>query len=144
MSELHLPPEMQLPERIQQIDEPNEEIPIEERGKMLPKAIGWKIVCAVPEFSDKFENSEIVKATSLLKVEEQTTVVLFVVSVGPLAYKDKIKFGEDLVPWCKEGDFILTRTYSGTRLKIYGREFRIINDDQVDGVVDDPRGITRA
>ena len=70
--------------------------------------------------------------------------MLFVVSVGPLAYKDKDKFGEDLVPWCKEGDFILTRAYSGTRLKIYGREFRIINDDQVDAVVDDPRGITRA
>jgi hypothetical protein len=46
--------------------------------------------------------------------------------------------------WCKEGDFILVRTYSGTRFKIFGKEFRLINDDQVDAVVQDPRGLTRA
>jgi len=142
MSDLLLPPGIQMPEPIQQIDEPGEQIPIEERGRMIPRAPGWKIVCAVPEMSDTFENSEIVKAESLKKVEEYSTVVLFVVSVGPDAYKDQNKFPSG--PWCKEGDFILTRAYSGTRLKIYGREFRIINDDQVDAVVDDPRGITRA
>jgi len=109
---------------------------------MIPRAPGYKIVCAVPEVSEKFENSEFYKAEMLKKVEEYTTVVLFVVSVGPDAYKDTLKYPSG--PWCKEGDFILTRAYSGTRLKIYGREFRIINDDQVDGVVDDPRGITRA
>lgn len=144
MSDLLLPPGIQMPEPIQQIENPDEQVPIEQRGRMIPRAPGYKIVCAVPEVSEKFENSEFYKAEMLKKVEEYTTVVLFVVSVGPLAYKDKLKFGEDLVPWCKEGDFILTRAYSGTRLKIYGREFRIINDDQVDGVVDDPRGITRA
>ena len=47
-------------------------------------------------------------------------------------------------PWCKVGDFILARPNSGTRLKIHGREFRIINDDSVEAVVEDPRGISRA
>ena len=47
-------------------------------------------------------------------------------------------------PWCKVGDFVLTRPYSGTRVVIHGREFRIINDDSVEAVVDDPRGIRRA
>jgi co-chaperonin GroES (HSP10) len=47
-------------------------------------------------------------------------------------------------PWCKEGDFVITRAYAGTRFKIHGREFRLINDDQVEAVVQDPRGITRA
>lgn len=131
-----------MPEPIQPIDEPNEEIPIEERGKMLPNPTGWKILCGVPEVSDKFENSEIVKAQALMRQEEHATTVLFVLKVGPLAYKDEAKFGG--VPWCKEGDFVLTRTYSGTRFKIYGREFRLLNDDQIDAVVDDPRGITRA
>jgi hypothetical protein len=28
-------------------------------------------------------------------------------------------------------------------MKIHGREFRIINDDSVEAVVEDPRGITR-
>jgi co-chaperonin GroES (HSP10) len=131
-----------MPEPIQQIEEPNEEIPIEERGRMLPHPTGWKILCGVPEVSDKFENSELVKAQALIRAEEHTTTVLFVLKVGPLAYKDEAKFGG--VPWCKEGDFILTRAYSGTRFKIYGREFRLLNDDQIDAVVDDPRGITRA
>jgi hypothetical protein len=47
-------------------------------------------------------------------------------------------------PWCKEGDFVLVRTYSGTRFKIYGKEFRVINDDMIEAVVQDPRGLTRA
>jgi hypothetical protein len=38
---------------------------------------------------------------------------------------------------------VLTRPYAGTRLVIHGREFRIINDDTVEAVVDDPRGIRR-
>jgi len=45
---------------------------------------------------------------------------------------------------CQKGDFVLVRTYSGTRFKIFGKEFRLINDDQVDAVVQDPRGLTRA
>lgn len=132
-----------MPESIPQIDNPDEQVPIEERGKMLPRAQGWKILCGVPSVGETFENSEIIRAEAIRRQEEHATTVLFVLHVGPLAYKDKAKFGEDLVPWCKEGDFILVRTYSGTRFKIYGREFRLINDDQVDAVVDDPRGITR-
>jgi co-chaperonin GroES (HSP10) len=68
--------------------------------------------------------------------------VLFVLKVGPDAYGDKAKFPSGA--WCKPGDFVLVRTYSGTRMKIYGKEFRVINDDQVECVIDDPRGITRA
>jgi len=62
--------------------------------------------------------------------------------VGPEAYTDKTRYPSG--PWCKPGDFILTRTYSGTRFKIFGKEFRLINEDQVDAVVQDPRGISRA
>ena len=73
--------------------------------------------------------------------EEILTTVLFVVAIGPDAYKDDKRFPSG--PWCKEGDFIIVRPNSGTRLDIHGREFRIINDDTVEGVVDDPRGIRR-
>jgi len=131
-----------MPEPIQPIDEPSDQVPIEERGRMLPKPTGWKILCGVPDVSDKFENSEIIKAGSLMKAEEHGTTVLFVLAVGPEAYADKEKYPSG--PWCKPGDFVLVRTYSGTRFKIYGKEFRLLNDDQIDAVVDDPRGITRA
>ena len=68
--------------------------------------------------------------------------VLFVLKVGPDAYKDTNKFPTGA--WCEAGDFVIVRAYAGTRFKIYGKEFRLINDDQIEAVVDDPRGITRA
>lgn len=112
------------------------------RATQLPQPSGWKILCAVPDIEDKFDNSVIVKATQFMKAEEHATTVLFVLRVGPDAYKDPEKYKSGA--WCKEGDFILVRAYSGTRFKIHGKEFRMINDDQVEGVVEDPRGYSRA
>jgi co-chaperonin GroES (HSP10) len=109
---------------------------------MLPTPQGWKILCAVPEVQETYGDSAIIKADSYIKQEEHATTVLFVVSVGPDAYKDTTKFPSG--PWCKAGDFVLVRTYSGTRVKIHGKEFRTINDDQVECTVADPRGISRA
>lgn len=123
-------------------DAPAAEATDEEKARQLPEPRGWKILCAVPDVVETFENSAIVKAGAFMKQEEHATAVLFVVSVGPDAYKDTAKFPGG--PWCKAGDFILVRTYSGTRFKIYGKEFRLINDDMVDAVVQDPRGLTRA
>jgi co-chaperonin GroES (HSP10) len=127
---------------IPKVEEVNaEDIPIEERGLQLPEPKGYKILCAIPEASETYE-SGLVKAGSTKSVEEHSTVVLFVVRMGDMAYSDKERFPTG--PWCKEGDFVLTRAYAGTRFKIHGREFRIINDDTVEGVVQDPRGYTRA
>ena len=111
------------------------------KAKLLPEPKGYRILCAVPHVEEEFEGG-IVKAEDTRKVEEQTTVVLFVVKMGDLCYADKERFPTG--PWCKEGDFVLTRPYSGTRVVIHGREFRIINDDTVEAVVEDPRGIRRA
>lgn len=111
-------------------------------ASQLPKPSGWKILCAVPEIEDTFDKSIIVKATQFMKSEEHATTVLFVLRCGPDAYNDKDKYSSGA--WCKEGDFVLVRAYSGTRFKIHGREFRMINDDQVEGVVEDPRGYSRA
>lgn len=112
-----------------------------EKAKLLPEPKGFRILCAVPQVEEEFDGG-IIKADDTKRVEEQTTVVLFVVKMGDLAYKDKERFPTG--PWCKEGDFVLTRPYSGTRVVIHGREFRIINDDTVEAVVQDPRGIRRA
>jgi co-chaperonin GroES (HSP10) len=115
----------------------------EEKGKQLPKPSGYRILCAIPEAETEFEDSEVglIKADETMRNEETLTTVLFVVELGPDCYKDLVKFPSG--PWCKQGDFILVRPYAGSRLVIHGREFRIINDDSVEGVVDDPRGITR-
>ena len=112
----------------------------EQKAKALPDPKGWRLLCALVEAGDTFE-SGIAKADQTVKVEELTSPVLFVVKVGPDAYNDTEKFPEG--PWCKQGDFVITRPYTGTRIMIHGKEFRLINDDQVEATVEDPRGITR-
>ena len=115
----------------------------EEKAKQLPKPSGYRILCAIPEAEKQFEESEagLIKADETMRNEETLTTVLFVVELGPDCYKDTTKFPTG--PWCKQGDFILVRPYAGSRLVIHGRELRIINDDTVEGIVDDPRGIKR-
>jgi co-chaperonin GroES (HSP10) len=112
----------------------------EEKATQLPKPSGYRILCAIPEQEKEFE-SGIVKADETMRIEETLTTVLFVVDLGPDCYTDKTRFPNG--PWCKKGDFVLTKPYAGSRLVIHGREFRIINDDTVEAVVDDPRGIKR-
>ncbi len=107
----------------------------------LPEVKGYRILTAVPEAEEAYE-SGILKAADKKKIEEHSTVVLFVMKLGDLAYKDEARFPSG--PWCKEGDFVITRAYTGTRIKIHGKEFRIINDDTVEAVVSDPRGYERA
>ena len=112
----------------------------EERAKQLPIPQGYRILCAIPEAEEAFD-SGILKSDETRRHDELLTTVLFVVSMGPDCYMDKERFPNG--PWCKQGDFILVRPNAGTRLIIHGREFRIINDDSVEAVVDDPRGIKR-
>ena len=112
----------------------------EEKATQLPKPSGYRILCAIPEQEKEFE-SGIAKADETMRVEETLTTVLFVVDLGPDCYADKVRFPSG--PWCKKGDFVLVKPYAGSRLVIHGREFRVINDDTVEGVVDDPRGIKR-
>ena len=113
----------------------------EQKAKQLPDPSGYRILCAIPEIEDSYDNG-LIKADTTVKYEELLTTVLFVIKMGPDCYKDADRFPSG--PWCKEGDFILVRPHAGTRVKIHGREFRIINDDAVEGVVEDPRGISRA
>ena len=111
------------------------------KAKQLPDPSGYRILCAIPEVDKQFD-SGIIKADITVHHEELLTTVLFVLKMGPDCYKDATRFPSG--PWCKEGDFVLVRPHAGTRVKIHGREFRIINDDSVEGVVEDPRGISRA
>ena len=112
----------------------------EDRAKQLPMPQGYRILCAIPEAEEAFE-SGIIKSDETRRVDELLTTVLFVVSLGPDCYADKVRFPNG--PWCKQGDFILVRPNAGTRLVIHDREFRLINDDSVEAVVEDPRGIKR-
>lgn len=113
---------------------------VAERATQLPKPTGYHILCAIPEAEKDFDNG-LAKADETMRVEELLTTVLFVVDLGPDCYKDKKRFPSGA--WCKPGDFVLVRPHAGSRLVIHGREFRVINDDSVEGTVLDPRGIRR-
>jgi co-chaperonin GroES (HSP10) len=149
MSEIILPnagiitPGMYAIPEVEQISEKQvEDIPIEDRAKQLPEPKGWMILAAVIDVPETFEGSSIIRAEATRKSDELTSPVLYVMQLGPEAYQDEKKFPSG--PRCKEGDFILTRPYAGTRVKIHGKEFRLLNDDQVEATVQDPRGISRA
>ena len=128
------------PDKPQVVGVVNLEATDAEKAKQLPRPSGYRILCAIPEIEKEFD-SGIVKADSTIHFEELLTTVLFVIDLGPDCYKDPVRFPSG--PWCKKGDLILVRPNSGSRLVIHGREFRLINDDSVEGIVDNPRGIRR-
>ena len=107
----------------------------------LPEPTGYRLLIALPEIDEKTEGG-VIMPDGLVKDESTASIIGFVLKAGPDAYSDKERFPNGA--WCKEGDFVIFRSYSGTRFKVKGKEFRLINDDTVEGVVDDPRGYTRA
>ena len=116
----------------------------EEKARQLPDPKTYHMLCVVPEAMEEYSDSEVglIKDAKTMHYEEVLTPVLFVIKLGPDCYKDATRFPSGAS--CKEGDFIIVRPNSGTRLKIHGREFRIINDESVEAIVQDPRGISRA
>jgi len=113
----------------------------EEKARQVPDPVTYHLLCALPKAEEQYE-SGLVKAGQTMHYEELLSPVLWVVKMGPDCYKDPLRFPSG--PSCKLGDFVLVRPNTGTRLKIHGTEFRIINDDSVEAVVQDPRGIKRA
>lgn len=112
----------------------------EERAKQVPDPVTYHLLCVLPKAEESYE-SGLLKSGQTMHFEEVLSPVLFVMKMGPDCYKDPIRFPSG--PSCKVGDFILVRPNSGTRIKIHGEEFRIINDDSVEAVIQDPRGVQR-
>jgi co-chaperonin GroES (HSP10) len=112
-----------------------------EVASQLPKPTGYKLLIALPKPEDTTEGG-IAKAAETMQVEELGSIVGFVLAAGPDAYQDEQRFPNG--PYCEEGDWIIMRSYSGTRFKVHGKEFRLINDESVEAVVEDPRGIVKA
>lgn len=112
----------------------------EEKAKQIPDPVTYHLLCVLPEANEEYEGG-LLKASQTMHFEELLSPVLFVVKMGPDAFKDEKRFPSGAS--CKIGDFILVRPNSGTRMKIHGREFRIINDDSVEAVIEDPRGVQR-
>ena len=113
----------------------------EDTTRKLPEPKGYKLLIAIPKLEEKTQGGVIIP-DKLKGLEQTASIIGLVIALGEAAYKDAEKFPDG--PYCKEGDFVIFRSYSGTRFKLRGEEFRLINDDTVEAVVDDPREYTRA
>jgi co-chaperonin GroES (HSP10) len=111
-----------------------------EKARQVPDPVTYHLLCMLPKADEEYE-SGLIKSGQTMHFEEVMSPVLFVAKMGPDCYKDPLRFPSG--PSCKVGDFVLVRPNTGTRLKIHGTEFRIINDDSVEAVVMDPRGIQK-
>lgn len=107
----------------------------------LPAPTGYRILIAVPEVEEKTKGG-IIRPDVLKTKEETASIVGQVLKMGPDCYSDSDRFPDG--PYCKCGDWVMFRAYSGTRFKVDGKEFRLINDDVVEAIVDKPDGIERA
>lgn len=114
--------------------------PVEDKATQIPEPATYHLLCMLPEAKEEYEGG-LLKASQTMQYEELLSPVLFVAKIGPDAFKDEKRFPNG--PSCKVGDFIIVRPNTGTRMKIHGTEWRIINDDSVEAVIDDPRGVQR-
>ena len=118
------------------------ELTDEELEQQLPKPVGYRLLVAMPEAEQTFGDSGILKAAETLHHDSIMSMIGVVLDMGEQAYSDTDRFPTG--PWCKVGDYVMFRMNTGTRFKVGGVEYRLMNDDSVEAVVSDPRGITRA
>ena len=107
----------------------------------IPDPTGWRIVILPHKGVEKTKGG-VLLSDQAIQEQQWTTNVGLVMKLGPMAYKDKDKFSTG--PWCKEQDWVIFARYAGSRLKIDGGELRILNDDEILGVVDSPEDVLNA
>ena len=121
--------------------EATEVVTEEDLEQQLPKPVGYKLLIALPTIEKTYE-SGIIKADKTVSEEQILSTIGLVLDIGDQAYVDPVRYPNG--PWCKVGDYVMFRTSTGTRFKIDGAEYRLMNDDSIEAVVADPSGITRA
>ena len=114
----------------------------EEFEAQLPKPVGYRVLVALPNIEETFDGSDLIKANTTKHHEYIMSIIGLVVEMGSEAYGDKERFPSG--PWCKEGDYVMFRANTGTRFTVDGQEYRLMNDDSIEAVVADPRGVQRA
>jgi|TARA_B100000530_G_scaffold59508_2_gene34406 co-chaperonin GroES (HSP10) len=114
----------------------------EQLEELLPVPVGYRVLVALPQIKETYDDSDLVKSSRTMHEEHVMSIIGLVVDMGDQAYVDKDRFPTGA--WCKQGDYVMFRANSGTRFRIGGTEYRLMNDDSIEAVVPDPSGITRA
>jgi len=104
----------------------------------IPTPTGWRIAILPYRGAEKSKGG-IVLAEETQKRTQLATTCGYVLKMGNLAFSDESKFPNG--PWCKQGDWIIFGRYAGSRITIDGGEIRILNDDEIIGILNDPSDI---
>ena len=118
------------------------EVTDEELEAQLPIPVGYHLLVAMPEVEDTYDSTSILKSVTTKNHEAIMSIIGLVLDMGEQAYSDKDRFSTG--PWCGIGDYVMFRANTGTRFVISGKEYRLMNDDSIEAIVQAPRGVTRA
>jgi co-chaperonin GroES (HSP10) len=121
---------------------PEDMLTQEEIEAQLPKPVGYRVLVALPQVEETFGETGLLKSSTTMNQEHIMSIIGLVLDMGDQAYSDEDRFPSG--PWCKPGDYVMFRMNTGTRFKVGGVEYRLMNDDSIEALVADPRGITRA
>lgn len=121
---------------------PEEMLTQEEIEKQLPKPVGYRVLVALPQVEETFGDTGLLKSSNIRSQEHIMSIIGLVLDMGDQAYTDEERFPSGA--WCQAGDYVMFRMNTGTRFKVGGIEYRLMNDDSIEAIVADPRGITRA
>jgi len=115
---------------------------VEDLDAQLPVPVGYRVLVALPQIEETFDGTDLLKTDTTKNQEYVMSIIGLVMDMGEQAYADKERFPTG--PWCKQGDYVMFRANSGTRFKVSDVEYRLMNDDSIEAVVADPRGVSRA
>ena len=138
------------------IDKPQEareqEI-LEQAIAAVEQEAGLRINVVAREVRDHLDGVRVVYKDAILRIDGEEYVAEIkawvqhanlgaVIDMGDQAYTDEARFPTG--PWCKVGDYVMFRTNTGTRFRVGQQEYRMMNDDSIEAIVDDPGAISRA
>jgi len=106
-----------------------------------PRPVGYQLLLMPVKLNEKTSGGIIIPETSR-SVEDIAGICFYVVDMGSEAYQRQVEKGYE--PYCDVGDFVVIHAYTGTRVDVSGEEYRLVNDDSIKAVVEDPRGVRRA
>ena len=118
-----------------------ENITEDQLEEMLPLPAGYRVLIALPQVKETFDTTDLLKSSQTRHEEHIMSIIGMVVDMGSQAYADKDRFPTGA--WCKQGDYVMFRANSGTRFRIGGTEYRLMNDDSIEAIVPDPTAILR-
>jgi co-chaperonin GroES (HSP10) len=105
---------------------------------VLPQPTGYRVLI-LPRGRSAVTDGGIQLVKNTIEQDTVSSVVGYVISLGPDAYKDPVKFPEGA--WCEKGEWVLFGRYAGARFKIDGGELRLLNDDEILARIPDPEAV---